>query len=198
MIRWGRFSVAYAALAVLAAALAVYWHNGSPFAHPEPWLELPARMSHTYSLLLGVSFGLLIVLSTRAVVPRFRWARRLHGELRPIARSISVVGIVVLAALSSLGEELLFRGLLQPWLGVIVQSLVFGIVHQIRGPSRWVWVSWATGVGLVLGLIFQLTGSLLGPLAAHGLINGLNLLYLRNHDPEPQRRALGGLLGQRG
>ncbi|HMJ14905.1 MAG TPA: CPBP family intramembrane glutamic endopeptidase [Polyangiaceae bacterium] len=198
MIRWGRFSAAYAGLAVLATALAAYWRNGSPLVYPEPWLELPARMSHTYSLLLGLLFGFAIVLSTRMVVPRFLWARRLHSELRPIARSISGVGIVVLAALSSLGEELLFRGLLQPWLGLIVQSLVFGIVHQIRGPSRWVWVSWATGVGLGLGAIFQLTGSLLGPLAAHALINGLNLLYLRNHDPEPQRRSLGGLLGQRG
>jgi hypothetical protein len=198
MIRWGRFSAAYGVLAVLATVLAVYSRSGSPLVHPEPWLELTARMSHTYSLLLGVSFGLLIVLSTRLVVPRFRWARRLHSELRPIARSISLTGIAVLAALSSLGEELLFRGLLQPWLGVIVQSLVFGIVHQIRGPSRWVWVTWATGVGLILGVIFELTGSLLGPLAAHALVNGLNLLYLRNHDPEPQRRSLGGLLGQRG
>jgi uncharacterized protein len=198
MIRWGRFSAAYGVLAVLATLLAVYSHSGSPLVHPEPWLELTARMSHTYSLLLGVSFGLLIVLSTRLVVPRFGWARRLHSELRPIARSISVTGIAVLAVLSSLGEELLFRGLLQPWLGVIVQSLVFGIVHQIRGPSRWVWVTWATGVGLILGVIFELTGSLLGPLAAHALVNGLNLLYLQNHDPEPQRRSLGGLLGQRG
>ena len=45
--------------------------------------------------------------------------------------------------------------------------------------------------------LFALTGSLIGPIAAHALINGLNLLYLKSHDPEPQRRSLGGLLGQR-
>jgi membrane protease YdiL (CAAX protease family) len=198
MIRWGRFAAAYAVLAALAAAIAVFWRNGSPLVHPEPWLVLPARLSHTYSLVLGVLFGLGVVLSTRAVVPRYSWARRLHSELRPIARSVSVPGIAVLSALSSLGEELLFRGLLQPALGLVLQALLFGVVHQIRGPSRWVWVSWATGVGLFLGAIFALTGSLLGPLVAHAVINGLNLFYLQTHDPEPRRRSLGGLLGMRG
>ena len=53
-------------------------------------------------------------------------------------------------------------------------------------------------IGLLLGAMFQLTGSLVGPLAAHALINALNLLYLKRHDPKPPRRALGGLLGQGG
>jgi membrane protease YdiL (CAAX protease family) len=101
-----------------------------------------------------------------------------------------------LAALSAIGEELLFRGLLEPWLGLVPQALLFGIVHQIPGRSRWVWVTWATVIGLALGAMFELTGSLAGPLAAHALINGCNLLYLKRHDPEPQHR-LGGLLGQR-
>jgi hypothetical protein len=32
---------------------------------------------------------------------------------------------------------------------------------------------------------------------AHAIINGLNLLFLKHHDPSPERRPLGGLLGQR-
>jgi hypothetical protein len=43
--------------------------------------------------------------------------------------------------------------------------------------------------------MFQLTGSLLGPMLAHGLINGLNLWYLKSHDTAPPRNYLGGLLG---
>ena len=139
-----------------------------------------------------------MVVSTRVMVQRFEWARRLHRELRPFARSMSLTGIVVLALLSAFGEELLFRGLLQPWLGLVPQALLFGFLHQVRGPSRWVWAAWATAVGLVLGAIFQLSGSLIGPIAAHALINGINLAFLKSHDPEPQRRSLGGLLGLRG
>lgn len=198
MLRWGRFAAAYALLAVVATLLLLIWRSGSPLLHPEPWLDFPARVSHGYSSLLGLGFGACVVFSTRVVVPRFTWARRLHSELRPIARSVTLLGIVVLAILSGLGEELLFRGLLQPGLGLWPQALLFGIVHQIRGPSRWVWVAWATVVGLGLGTIFAATGSLLGPILAHAMINAFNLLYLKSHDPEPQRRSLGGLLGERG
>jgi hypothetical protein len=49
----------------------------------------------------------------------------------------------------------------------------------------------------LLGATFKLTGSLAGPIAAHALVNGLNLRYLKLHDPEPPRRVLGGLLGER-
>ncbi len=197
MIRWGRFAAAYAFLGVCAAVIAVVWRSGSPFVYPSPWLRLDSPASHSYSFLLGLAFGAVVALGTRVLVPRFAWARGLHQELRPIARGISGTGIVVVALLSALGEELLFRGLLQPWLGLIPQALLFGVMHQVRGRSRWVWVGWATLVGLALGAIFQLTGSLLGPLVAHALINGLNLRYLKTHDPEPPRRSLGGLLGQR-
>lgn len=195
MLRWGRFALAYAFLGVLSAVVAVVLRSGSPFAHPTPLLTLADPARHTYSVMMGLTVGALIVLSTRVTVARFEWARRLHSELRPIARVMTTQGIVVLALLSALGEELLFRGLLQPWVGIILQALAFGFLHQVRGPSRYVWMTWATAVDLVLGAIFQVTGSLLGPIAAHALVNGLNLAYLKNHDPTPARRALGGLLG---
>jgi membrane protease YdiL (CAAX protease family) len=116
-------------------------------------------------------------------VQRFEWARRLHLELRPFAQGLDLAGIVVLALLSAAGEELLFRGLLQPWMGLWPQALLFGLVHQMPGPSRWIWVSWALLVGLALGALFEVTGSLLGPIAAHALVNGLNLNYLKHHAP---------------
>ena len=76
-----------------------------------------------------------------------------------------------------------FRGLLVPIVGVVPPALLFGLVHQMKGPSRWVWAGWATVVGLMLGAVFALTGSLVGPLLAHAVINAANLAYLRDHDP---------------
>jgi membrane protease YdiL (CAAX protease family) len=82
--------------------------------------------------------------------------------------------------------------------GLVPQALLFGVAHaQLSGPSRWVWVAWASVVGLALGAMFELTGSLLGPMLAHGLINGLNLVYLKTHDTSPPRNSLGGLLSDR-
>jgi membrane protease YdiL (CAAX protease family) len=193
MLRWG--AAAYALLGLLAWMLAEVGRNGSPISHPEPWLALEPGTRHVYSILWGLAFGGLVVVCTRVCVSRYAWARGLHSALRPFASTMTPVAIVLLAALSAFGEEMLFRGLLQPYIGVLPQALVFGAAHQMPGPSRWVWVAWATLVGLALGSMFQLTGSLLGPLAAHALVNGLNLAYLRSHDPAP-RRALGGLLGQ--
>ena len=197
MARWGRFAAAYAAMALFAALVALGTRGSLPLSSPSAWLPLRSPRDVLYSLALGICFGALIAVGTRLCVPRFAWARDLHRELRPLARDLSSMGIVALAVTSSLGEELLFRGLLQPWLGLWLQALLFGVLHQLAGPSRWVWAGWATLVGLALGAIFSLTGSLAGPLAAHALINGLNLSYLRSHDPSP-RRGLGGLLGSRG
>lgn len=198
MLRWGRVAVAYLAASASAVSLAILWRGNSPFAYAEPWLDLPPVVSHLYSISIGLAFGGLVAFSTRIFVTRFAWARNLHSELRPVARDLSAAGIIAVAAFSALGEELWFRGLLQPWAGLWLQALAFGIVHsQLRGPSRWAWVSWAAIMGLAFGAIFALTGSLAGPIAAHALINGLNLAYLKSHDPEPRRRALGGLLGQR-
>ena len=115
--------------------------------------------------------------------PRFAWAQRLHSELRPVACELTLGQILVIAGLSSLGEELLFRGLLVPLISVVPAALVFGLAHQMKGPSRWIWAGWATAVGLMLGAIFALTGSLVGPLLAHAIVNAANLTYLRDHDP---------------
>jgi len=191
MLRWG--AAAYAVLGILALGLVDLLRHGSAFVHPDPWLSLEPSARHIYSTLWGVAFGALVVVCTRAAVTRFSWARGLHAALRPFASTMTPGAIVLMALLSSFGEETLFRGLIEPWIGVVPQALLFGAAHQIPGPSRWVWIAWATAVGLALGCIFRLTGSLLGPLFAHALINALNLAYLKAHDPSP-RHTLGGLL----
>jgi membrane protease YdiL (CAAX protease family) len=197
MRRWGRFAAAYACMALVAVLIAIGTRGRLPIFLDDPWLPLEPPRDVLYSTALGATLGALLAIGTRLSVPRFAWAKNLHLELRPFAKDVSSLGIVMLALTSSLGEELLFRGLLQPWLGLWLQALLFGLLHQMAGPSRWVWAAWATLVGLLFGGIFELTGSLAGPIAAHALVNGLNLWYLKHHDPGP-RRGLGGLLAERG
>jgi membrane protease YdiL (CAAX protease family) len=197
MLRWSLLAVAYACMAGIALLVSEFFQDRSAWMHPEPWFPLRGAVKHVYSLALGLALGALVVFVTRRLVERFAWAQELARALRPFARDLTGVGILMVALLSSIGEELLFRGLLQPWLGIWVQALLFGALHQLRGPSRWPWVAWASIVGLFFGAVFVATGSLLGPICAHALINGMNLNYLQNHDPEYPRRGLGGLLGQR-
>ncbi len=201
MFRWGRASVAYALVALGALAVGHGFDRGSLFYYRDPWLPLSGLEAHAFSLVLGAAFAAAVVVGTRALVVSTDWAKNLHRDLRPMTEGLDPVGIAVIACLSSIAEELVFRGLLMPWLGawgVLLQAALFGLAHaQLSGPSRWVWVAWASAVGLVLGAMFGLTGSLLGPFLSHALINGLNLLYLQSHDTAPPRHSLGGLLSDR-
>lgn len=198
MTRWGIVSTAYSLLAVAALCIGEFWCNRSVVMLDDPWLDLGGAIpAHCFSALLGVCVGAIGVLTTKALVLRVGFAARLHSELRPLALGLSTQMVVVLATTSSIGEEFVFRGLLLPWIGLVPQAVLFGLLHQTGGPSRWVWVIWATIMGLLLGAMLQLSGSVVGPVIAHALINGLNLLFLKRHDPSPERRPLGGLLGQR-
>lgn len=173
----------YALLATLATAIALALRDGAPWIHPEPWITEPLAVALALSAILGLVSAVMIIALTRVAVRRFAWAQRLHSELRPVARDLGAGHILVVAGLSSLGEELLFRGLLVPTVGLWISAALFGLAHQMKGPSRWVWAGWATAMGLLLGAIFALTGSLVGPLLAHAIVNAANLVYLRDHDP---------------
>jgi uncharacterized protein len=198
MSRWGIVTAAYALLAAAAACAGEFWRGYSVVTLSNPWLPLSGPFaSHMFSAVLGLCVGALVVISTKFLVLRFAFAARLHAELRPTALELSTQMVVALATASSVGEELVFRGLLLPWIGLVPQSLLFGFLHQTSGSSRWVWMIWATIMGLVLGAMYQLSGSVVGPVIAHAIINGLNLEFLKHHDPSPERRPLGGLLGQR-
>src|SRR5262245_27412090 len=104
MLRWG--AAAYALLGLFAFLVVHLWRGESAFVHPEPWLALEPGARHIYSALCGIAVGALLVVCTRAAVRRFSWARHLHSALRPTARALSPGAIVLVAGLSSFGEEL--------------------------------------------------------------------------------------------
>ncbi|HSC88807.1 MAG TPA: CPBP family intramembrane glutamic endopeptidase [Polyangiaceae bacterium] len=194
MIPWPAVAAIYGLLGAMAGLGGYYWFE-SPGIHPAPWLELPPLEAHVYSAVLGGTFGLLTVVASRSLIRRSALVRLLSSELRPLAQGLPGVAIVTLAVLSAVGEELLFRGLLQPATNWFVQAIVFGLVHQLPGRARWIWVAWATIMGFALGALYALTGSLVGPILAHAIVNGMNLRLLQAHDAAPSRRGLGGILG---
>jgi membrane protease YdiL (CAAX protease family) len=143
------------------------------------------------SPLIGLAVGLLVVFLSRFAVHRFDWARRLHGDFRSILGPLTGREILVLALASSVGEELLFRGALQPMIGVWMQALVFALLHIGPGVRFLPWTASAFGVGLLFGWLFQFTGDLGGPVVAHFAINYMNLHFIARFDIPESREPRG-------
>ena len=103
--------------------------------------------------------------------------QRLSDEVAP--RLVDGAGrgdLVLVAVLSSVGEEAFFRGALQPELGIVATSVLFGALHV--GPDRryLLWTLWAVGAGFLFGFLYERTGGLLAPASAHVLHNAATLL----------------------
>jgi membrane protease YdiL (CAAX protease family) len=183
----------YVTVGAGSAAIA-YALGHDPLHAPSAWIGLTGASAALVSAGLGLLLAAATLAATRALLRRTAWARALHAALRPAVRHSGGAALLMLALASGAAEELLFRGLLAQLLGVIASSIAFGAVHQVKGAARWAWMGWATIMGLLFAVLFRATGSLVGPILAHAAINGVNLRLIRDHDPEPRHRPLGGLL----
>lgn len=145
------------------------------------------------SPLIGLAVALAVVFLSRFAVHRFDWARRLHTDFRSLLGPLSGREILILAVASAVGEELLFRGALQPMIGIWPQAVVFALLHIGPGMRFLPWTLSAFAVGLVFGWLFHATGDLGGPIVAHFAINFMNLHFIARFDPTPaqQRGAMG-------
>lgn len=75
--------------------------------------------------------------------------------------------VIVVALCAGIGEEILFRGVLQRWLGVWGQGLAFGLAHaQNAYPPQ---VLFAFGLGVVFGYLYKRGWSLVTLIVAHTL-----------------------------
>ncbi len=173
--------VVYGPLA--AGALAWAWFGGDRLAWTldAPWLSGSYLERLAASLGLGLLLALLVVWMTPFLVERTRWARALHAELAAIIVPLSALEITGLALASGFAEELFFRGAMQPVLGLLITSVIFGAVHVGPKSVFLAWTAWAFVMGLLLGLIFELTGVLWGPILAHVWINQRNMTFIRRH-----------------
>jgi membrane protease YdiL (CAAX protease family) len=92
--------------------------------------------------------------------------------------------LLVLSAIAGLSEELLFRGVIQPWIasswgipaGLIGSNIIFGLAHALT-PMYGIL---AMLVGIYLGLALDVSGerNLLTPIIIHGFYDFLAFLAL--------------------
>lgn len=94
-----------------------------------------------------------------------------------IAMSRNPLGLLSIALLAPILEELLFRGAIEgnllrewrsPWGAIVVSSLIFGVVHM--NPAQ---IPFAFLLGMMFGWLYYRTGSLLPGVVGHVLNNSV-------------------------
>ncbi len=159
-------------LVALAWRLAV---DGELPLHPAggPRSGLPAALA------LGAAAAGVVVAISELFTARSRLGRRLAAELASVLGPLSIREIAVLAAASGVAEEAFFRGALQPRVGLVAASLLFGLAHLAPRRDLLPWTAFALLAGFLLGALFEWTGQLAAPLVAHVLVNAVNLHRLQ-------------------
>lgn len=138
-----------------------------------------------WGLLAGAGLFVPVALCEKLPLPRLRRIERLLVEmLGPPLAQCRWYDLLLLAAFVGFCEELLFRGLLQPWIerhagyagGLLWSNLVFGLLHCVT----LLYGAIAAAVGGYLGWLLDATGerSLLVPIAAHASYDYLAFLWI--------------------
>lgn len=166
------------------------------------WAKQRARVSSKNLALVtamtvgGMLFnGLLMYWNSQMVLPEFlsgveQWMREMETQLMELTVFLTdfqsipelLTGILVIGVFAGVGEELFFRGLIQPkmqvyfrsphW-GIWVTAFIFSAIHaQFFGflPRLF--------LGALFGYLYHYTGSLFYPILGHILNNALTLLLV--------------------
>ena len=105
--------------------------------------------------------------------------RRFYRDsLKPVFGGVAVLDLAVISIAAGIGEELLFRGVLQPEVGVVLASGIFGVLHM-GGTGAFVFGCWVAVMGAALGGLAIWTGGLLAPIVAHVLYDAVAIGYIR-------------------
>lgn len=156
-----------------AAALSRGWGLEIPSFRPEKW-NINARLIVAgVILMLATGIVLTPVLDLLPDTYIDMLDDYMQGGFWPMLTAVVAAPIL---------EEFLFRGIIQknlvrrlgPLWGIVLGALIFGGIHLI--PQQ---IVYASCLGLILGSIYYLTGSLNSAIAVHFVNNGLTaLLYM--------------------
>jgi membrane protease YdiL (CAAX protease family) len=169
---------------VALALIGFLWHavdqNDNDLWRTRPDVDL---LTLLWTPLLGLALGLAVVFGFRLLERRAEWLPALHREFRAMLGRPPMTELVLLAAASSIGEEVFFRGaMLDAW-GPWLSSLVFALLHVPPKRELWPWTLSAGLLGLVLAGLTHWTGNLGPAIVAHFVINLINFTYITRRVP---------------
>jgi hypothetical protein len=144
---------------------------------------LPVTADFTRDIIIGTAAALppliFFFTSLSKMAEKFPLVRSLRKtmttDIRAIFSESNIIDLIIISVCAGIGEEFLFRGVIQAKFGIIIASVVFGLVHFIT-PA---YVIIATLMGFYIGILFNIFGSLLIPIQMHFVYDLGALIYLR-------------------
>lgn len=124
----------------------------------------------------AAAIGLLVVARLRSLATFRRLIYEAMDGLEP-----RVIDFAVVSLAAGWGEELLFRGVIQPWLGVWVTSVLFVALHGKLRPRSWGGVAFMVSIyigSVGLGYLCDWRG-LEAAMSAHATYDFVMLMGLR-------------------
>jgi hypothetical protein len=164
----------YFALAVIGLGL-VFWRRNELYLFDPLAFSIDGCLVY---LTLSVSIIFIVHFLSRWSVGRWPSLKQSARELNHWLGEMKNIHIFVIALVSGVGEEIIFRGWLLNEIGLIYSSLIFGVVHWPPNRNWRFWPFFAFSMGIILGLLCVWTNSLVYAIVVHGGINYLNLSLL--------------------
>lgn len=182
-------------LVMVLSGLAMVWHLihfGYVKFNRNSWTELPVR-----TLLLTVPLTVSAMFFFNILSEFIELPNLLENTFAGMSRN--VLGILSIAVMAPLVEELLFRGAIQghlqrsgksPRTAILLSSLIFGLIHV--NPAQ---VPFAFCIGLVFGWLYYRTGSVIPGMLGHFLNNSIATLIMATSTKEEMNQKTIDLLG---
>jgi len=144
-----------------------------------------SEMAVFYGIIGTIPLFIFFVALYQIQIDAFQQIKRtLLETLAPSMHRYHWTDLFILGAIAGITEEILFRGVIQPWMesswgmtgGLIASSIIFGLVHAVTP----LYALLATMVGIYLGLAMDYGGqrNLLTPIIIHGLYDFLAFLVI--------------------
>ncbi|WP_090831398.1 MULTISPECIES: CPBP family intramembrane glutamic endopeptidase [unclassified Bacillus (in: firmicutes)] len=127
----------------------------------------------------GISIGLGIVLLDVILMKVLPKSYYDDGGLNvKIFSNRSIPHIAVIALMVAVSEELLFRGVIQTTLGMIVASVIFAIIHYRYLFSPFLLINIIL-LSFLIGFVFEWTGNLAVTIVMHFIIDFLLGIHIK-------------------
>jgi membrane protease YdiL (CAAX protease family) len=171
----------YFEASLILVAMALGW-----IAHISPFINIHlTKTSIIYGIIGTIPLFLMFLAMEHSRGTSVVQIRQfLLRTLGPSLQRYDWVDLFLLAAVAGISEEILFRGVIQPWIeiywgvmaGLILSNLLFGLVHSVTP----LYSILATLVGIYLGFAMDFQGerNLLTPIIIHTLYDFLAFIAL--------------------